>query len=102
MARNHLATAYRSIHRGKAMAERLAFRRQIRRVRSRPEKLTHSVALQTRPLALAIALATGIALGAQQKQGGTFSVEQILSLPAPDNLVVAPIGSTIAWTFNER
>jgi len=31
-----------------------------------------------------------------------FSVDQILSLPQPDNLVAAPSGATIAWTFNER
>lgn len=32
----------------------------------------------------------------------SFSVDDILSLPQPDNLVASPIGSTIAWTFNER
>jgi dipeptidyl aminopeptidase/acylaminoacyl peptidase len=32
----------------------------------------------------------------------SFTVEQILSLPQPDNLVASPVGSTIAWTFNER
>lgn len=31
-----------------------------------------------------------------------FTVEQILSLPTPDNLIASPVGSTIAWTFNER
>jgi len=31
-----------------------------------------------------------------------FTVEQILSVPTPDNLVASPVGSTIAWTFNER
>jgi dipeptidyl aminopeptidase/acylaminoacyl peptidase len=34
-------------------------------------------------------------------QGG-FTVDQILSLPAPDNLIASPVGSRIAWTFNER
>jgi dipeptidyl aminopeptidase/acylaminoacyl peptidase len=33
---------------------------------------------------------------------GPFTVEQILSLPTPDNLIASPVGSTIAWTFNER
>jgi dipeptidyl aminopeptidase/acylaminoacyl peptidase len=52
--------------------------------------------------------ATGLALvmsvwaGAQQPAPPAFSVEQILSLPAPDNLTASPVGSTIAWTFNER
>src|SRR5262245_15841828 len=31
-----------------------------------------------------------------------FTVDQILGFPSPDNLVSAPVGSTIAWTFNER
>lgn len=31
-----------------------------------------------------------------------FTVDQILSLPQPDNLMASPAGSTIAWTFNER
>ena len=31
-----------------------------------------------------------------------FTLEQVLNFPFPDNLVAAPKGSTIAWTFNER
>ena len=31
-----------------------------------------------------------------------FTVDQILSFPSPENLVASPVGSTIAWTFNER
>src|SRR5262245_55548299 len=31
-----------------------------------------------------------------------FTVDQILGFPSPENLVAAPAGSTIAWTFNER
>ena len=52
--------------------------------------------------------ATGLALimsawaTAQQPAPPAFSVEQILSLPTPDNLTASPVGSTIAWTFNER
>jgi dipeptidyl aminopeptidase/acylaminoacyl peptidase len=34
-------------------------------------------------------------------QGG-FTVDQILSLPTPDNLIASPVGARIAWTFNER
>src|SRR5438067_3296445 len=32
----------------------------------------------------------------------SFTVDQVLSLPQPDNLVASPVGSTLAWTFNER
>src|SRR5437764_5550628 len=32
----------------------------------------------------------------------SFTVEQVLGLPTPDNLIASPRGSTIAWTFNER
>jgi dipeptidyl aminopeptidase/acylaminoacyl peptidase len=31
-----------------------------------------------------------------------FTVDQILGFPSPDNLIASPVGSTIAWTFNER
>src|SRR4051812_8235571 len=31
-----------------------------------------------------------------------FTIDQVLSLPTPDNLIASPRGSTIAWTFNER
>ena len=43
-----------------------------------------------------------LALGIQQTASRPFTVEQILSFPSPDNLVASPVGSTIAWTFNER
>jgi dipeptidyl aminopeptidase/acylaminoacyl peptidase len=39
---------------------------------------------------------------AQQAASRPFTVEQILSFPSPENLVPSPVGSTIAWTFNER
>jgi dipeptidyl aminopeptidase/acylaminoacyl peptidase len=29
-------------------------------------------------------------------------VDQILGFPSPENLIASPMGSTIAWTFNER
>src|SRR2546426_5081944 len=41
-------------------------------------------------------------IGARPPAPGSFTVDQILSLPAPDNLTASPAGSTIAWTFNER
>jgi Tol biopolymer transport system component len=31
-----------------------------------------------------------------------FTVDQILGFPSPENLIASPVGSTIAWTFNER
>jgi dipeptidyl aminopeptidase/acylaminoacyl peptidase len=39
---------------------------------------------------------------AQQIPSRSFTVEQILGFPSPENLVASPAGSTIAWTFNER
>src|SRR5215813_9487039 len=39
---------------------------------------------------------------AQQTASRPFTVEQILSFPSPENLVASPVGSTLAWTFNER
>jgi dipeptidyl aminopeptidase/acylaminoacyl peptidase len=50
-----------------------------------------------------LAAGSTIAIGAQTPPApGPFTVEQILSLPTPDNLIASPAGSTIAWTFNER
>jgi len=31
-----------------------------------------------------------------------FTLDQVLNYPFPDNLVAAPTGAAIAWTFNER
>src|SRR4029450_339743 len=36
-----------------------------------------------------------------QTPSRSFTVEQILSFPSPENLVASPVGSAIAWTFNE-
>jgi dipeptidyl aminopeptidase/acylaminoacyl peptidase len=48
----------------------------------------------------------GIVLGAVSfvlvASASSFTIDQILSLPTPDNLVASPVGNTIAWTFNER
>src|SRR5499427_9877258 len=56
---------------------------------------------------LAIAIAVGCSAvslsGAQAPPtDAPFTIQQILSLPTPDNLIASPVGSTIAWTFNER
>src|SRR5262245_62376395 len=37
-----------------------------------------------------------------QSGARSFTVDQILSFPPPENLVSSPVGSAIAWTFNER
>ena len=53
-----------------------------------------------------VALLTSVPLAAaslqQTSRPGAFTVEQILGFPSPENLVASPVGSTIAWTFNER
>ena len=49
---------------------------------------------------LAAAGAPGTELAA--RQGGPFSVEQILSAPFPSEIVAAPSGARIAWVFDER
>src|SRR5262249_34504152 len=49
-----------------------------------------------------LAAAAGAIGGAQTPAPSPFSVEQVLSQPTPDNLIASPVGSTIAWTFNER
>src|SRR5262245_8852065 len=46
--------------------------------------------------------ATSFNAAAQQTAPASFTVEQILSFPSPENLVAAPVGSTIAWTCDER
>lgn len=40
--------------------------------------------------------------GSPQTPPRSFTVEQILSFPSPENLTASPVGSTIAWSFNER
>lgn len=54
---------------------------------------------------LSLALVIGGSFGiraAQRAAPQTFTVDQILGYPSPENLVASPVGSTIAWTFNER
>jgi len=47
-------------------------------------------------------IAVFVLLLAAQPASAQFSVDQILGFPSPENLVASPMGSTIAWTFNER
>jgi len=54
---------------------------------------------------LTIALALGfsaVTFALAQTSPAPFTVEHVLSLPTPDNLIASPVGSTVAWTFNER
>jgi len=55
-----------------------------------------------RRFATACALALSAVSLAVAQAPPAFTVEQVLSLPTPDNLIASPVGSTIAWTFNER
>ncbi len=48
----------------------------------------------------ALGLALGLMVGLSAAP--SFTVDEILSLPTPDNLVASPSGSTFAWTFDER
>src|SRR5690242_5941258 len=34
--------------------------------------------------------------------GGPFTIAQVLSYPFPSDLVASPVGSTIAWVFDEQ
>src|SRR5262250_2996665 len=49
-----------------------------------------------------VRILTFAALLTAQTSSHGFTVEQILGFPSPENLVASPVGSTIAWTFNER
>ncbi len=46
--------------------------------------------------------ALGLQAAAPQNPPRSFTVDQILGYPSPENLVASPVGSAIAWTFNER
>src|SRR5207249_9335998 len=39
---------------------------------------------------------------AAQTPAPSFAVEQILGFPSAENLVASPVGSAVAWAFNER
>jgi len=58
-----------------------------------------ALALLSPPFIAAAAIVGG---RAQTPAPSPFTVEQVLSQPTPDNLIASPVGSTIAWTFNER
>src|SRR2546429_709586 len=56
------------------------------------------LASRTRACLAALVLTTGAAR-AQQR---SFTIEQALSAPFPDELVAAPAGGAIAWGFNAQ
>ena len=53
---------------------------------------------------LLLLLSLPLAARAPQRTTSTpvFTVDHILGFPSPENLITSPVGSTIAWTFNER
>ena len=51
---------------------------------------------------VAILLLSFTAAMVAQAPSASFTVDQILGFPSPDNLISSPSGSTIAWIFNER
>jgi hypothetical protein len=52
--------------------------------------------------AAAFVAATAISGAHTPAPSGAFTVDRVLDYPFPDNLVAAPKGATIAWTFNEH
>jgi dipeptidyl aminopeptidase/acylaminoacyl peptidase len=54
------------------------------------------------PFLLLLSLPLAARAVQQTTRPPAFTVDQILGFPSPENLVASPVGSTIAWTFNER
>lgn len=52
-------------------------------------------------VAAAIALLTSI-VGHAGQAGQSFTLDQLMGYPFPDNLIASPSGGRIAWTFTER
>ena len=50
----------------------------------------------------ALSIVLTCSLRAAQAPAPSFTVEQILGFPSPENLIASPVGYAIAWTFNER
>ena len=53
-------------------------------------------------LGFAFVTAAAISAAHPQAPSGAFTLDRVLDYPFPDNLVAAPKGATIAWTFNEH
>ncbi len=58
--------------------------------------------MRYRAIVVALGLSAALLEAQTAQNSPPFTVEQVLGLPTPDNLIAAPTGSTIAWTFNER
>src|SRR3989454_1911947 len=55
-----------------------------------------------RSLLSVVAFSIIFTVGSRAEQTTPFTVEQVLGFPSPENLVASSVGSTIAWSFNER
>jgi hypothetical protein len=49
-----------------------------------------------------LALAAGALHSQAQQQAASFTLDQVMSYPFPENLVAASSGGRVAWTFNEH
>jgi dipeptidyl aminopeptidase/acylaminoacyl peptidase len=62
--------------------------------------------MQIERRAILLALLLSVPLTAATLQQTTpatvFTVDHVLGFPSPENLIASPVGSRIAWTFNER
>src|SRR5262249_2160430 len=79
--------------------ERSIMRTAAEGVRMNSHRMLDVVALSA---ALALLWPSRPCVEAQASGAHRFGVDDILSMPQPDNLVASPAGSTIAWTFDER
>jgi dipeptidyl aminopeptidase/acylaminoacyl peptidase len=55
-----------------------------------------------RTVLLAFVAATATSGAQTPAPSGAFTLDRVLDYPFPDNLVAAPKGATLAWTFNEH
>ncbi len=51
---------------------------------------------------MAVAIACAAPPAYPQSSPSSFALEQVMSYPFPENLIAAPSGARVAWTFNER
>ena len=66
----------------------------------------HSPLLSRRTIGALVLCAAALISAADERPAGqalpAFTLDDILSHPFPDNLIAAPAGTAVAWTFNER
>jgi dipeptidyl aminopeptidase/acylaminoacyl peptidase len=53
-------------------------------------------------IGVAVLLVAGLRIRLTAQRPPTFTLEQVIGFPFPDNLVASPRGAAIAWTFAER